>query len=117
MRDKKLILPLVFLVILGIFIISSRIINSSRLNELIREPKAGDIYILEHDEVYAPIRISEVTHSQLSFYQYYYSFGEAIPDREQILDHEWDHEFVAIYERSEINSMFEEGRIAEIYRD
>ncbi len=94
--------------------------NNSRLDDYFAHPKKGDIYILQSGDTFQPIKIvgiDDVKMDEISFVQYIFTFGEAVPDREQLLDAEWNQNFTAIYKRQEIDRLYSEGKIVEIYRD
>lgn len=117
MRNRKIDIPVIAVLVLAAVVIALWISNNSRLDSLIEDPKPGDIYILHDGELYFPMLIESVRENEVSFYQYLFSFGEAVPDREQILEEEWSYNLLATYERRELQSMYESGKIIEIYRD
>jgi hypothetical protein len=114
---KKLALGFVIFGILGGIVGYLWYQNSARLDDYYENPEIGDIYILYRGKLYAPMRINQVNERTISFSQYLFSFGQAVPDRELILDNEWDLNFDAVYERSELDRLWEEDVIVEIYRD
>lgn len=87
------------------------------MNSYINHPMVGDIYILHEDNIYAPMKIDKIEAEQIWMINYVYYFEEAVPDREQISDNEFDESTYLIYEHSELLRMFEEGIIVEIYRE
>lgn len=97
----------------GLFILS--LFGGDDTARLIKEPKEGQIYIFEEDNVYAPMRIDSIGEQHVYMRNYLYFFTDAIPERDQILAQEFDLAFFAIYEQSELNRLFEEGQLVKIY--
>jgi len=110
-------LPFIVLIIVALVVIFLWLKDSNRLKNYAENPRVGDIYIFQEDNVYAPVRIDKMENDQIWMLNYQYFFSEAVPDREQILDDEFDLNNHLIYEREELRRMFEQGRVAEIYRD
>ena len=61
------------------------------------------------------MRLDSVGTSHLFFRNYIFLFADAVPNREQILADEFDLQFLAIYEKSELNRLYEEGLLIKIY--
>mgnify|MGYP000601200935 CR=1 FL=1 len=97
----------------GLFVLS--LFSTDDTARLVKEPKKGQIYIFEEDNVYAPMRIDSIGEKHIYMRNYLYFFADAIPARDQILAQEFDLAFFAIYERTELNSLFEEGKLVKIY--
>ena len=114
---KKTIKPLIGLFLAGIIIFIFWWVNSHRLDDYIQNPKVNDIYIMHADELYAPFKIIEIDKNQIWTVYYYYNFTDAVPDRNQILEEEFDLSAHFIYEKQDLIKMYQEGRIVEIYRD
>ena len=114
---KKTFAPFIIIGIIAIVLLLIWWRDSARLSEYIDNPEKGDIYILNEDDIYAPIRIDRIESSEIWMLNYMFFFSDAVPDREQILDHEFDQSNHLIYERSELKKMYEEGKVVEIYRD
>lgn len=114
---KKLRLGFVVVAVLAIAVIIAWHRNNLRLEDYFQNPKVGDIYILGKSDIYAPIKVASFDQETINFYQYLYPFAEGVPDREQLMDEEWDNYLTATYERKELKRMWDEGMIFEIYRD
>ncbi len=114
---KKISLAYALIFILLICVLIAWLLNASRLDDYAENPEIGDIYILEQLEIYAPLRITNVKTDQVIFQQYLFSFGQAVPDRELLLDNEWDFTMDVTYEKTEILRLYDEGTVVEIYRD
>jgi hypothetical protein len=84
-------------------------------DKLIENPKVGMIYIFQEDEIYAPMRIDSIAAQQLYMRNYLFTFVDAIPKRNQIIGEEFDLNFFAIYEKSEILRLYEAGNIVKAY--
>lgn len=93
------------------------ILDLRRLNNYIQNPKKDDIYILKGDDIFHPLKITGFDDREIHFYMYRFTFGEAIPEKEMLLNHEWDITLKATYTRKEIQRLYDEGKIVEIYRD
>lgn len=114
---RKINLPIIAVVLLGLTVLIAWWMNSNRLDKYINHPEIGDIYILQDEEIYAPIKVDRIDDKEIWMRNYIYIFADAVPDREQILDHEFDLSNHLIYDREEILLMYENGKIVEIYRD
>ena len=89
--------------------------KEDRTAALVQMPSPGHIYIFEEDNVFAPMRLDSVSDTKLYMRNYIYFFTDAIPERDQILDAEFDENFFAIYDRTEIKRLHQEGNIVFIY--
>lgn len=114
---RKGTFPIVIVALLILTVVIAWWYNSKRLDDFIENPEVGDIYILKDEDVYAPIKIDRIEENEIWMRNYLYMFAEAVPDRQQILDGEFDQSSHLIYKRSELERMYEEGKIVEIYRD
>lgn len=101
-------------VVLGLFYILSWF-NRDQTTELFNHPESGQIYVLQEDNSYAVMQLDHVENDQYFFRNYLFIFQDAIPKREQILANEFDLNFMAIYEREEINRLYQSKRIVRIY--
>lgn len=82
---------------------------------LLDHPQTGQIYIFHEDNLYAPMRLDSVGTSQLFFRNYIFLFADAVPAQEQILADEFDLQFMAIYEKTELIRLYQEGLLVKIY--
>ena len=92
------------------------IFGCSSKQQLINDPKIGDIYICHDKGIYSPIMVDSVGTKLLYLFSSNYVFTDAIPTKDQILDEEFDKNFHLIYDREEIISMYSDGKIVEVYR-
>ncbi len=111
-RSLSIILIL-FLGWLILYIIGSR---DNTKHEL-EHPKVGQVYVFQDENFYAPMRLDSIGKDELFMRNYEFLFADAIPEREQILNQEFDSDFFAIYDRKEIENLYEEGRLVRIYKD
>lgn len=112
---KSVIVGFILLVAATLFVYWLQ--RPSDIRDLVEKPAVGDIYVFEAGDIFAPMKVNRIEADQIVFYQYIYSFADAVPKRIQIRDDEWDEEYDAIYDRKEIKRLFKEGKIAIIYRD
>ncbi len=89
--------------------------NRDQTEDFFHKPEAGQIYILNNADSYAVMRLNQVTDQHYFFSNYDFIFKDAIPKREQILENEFDLNFNVIYERAEINRLYQTKRIVRIY--
>ncbi len=114
---KKIILPIVVVLCIVSAIVGFMWYDAHRLDEYANDPKVDDIYVMYADEIYAPMKIDLIDGSQISMVSSLYFFEGDVPNREDILDSEFDYSTYATYEHTDLLDMYEEGRIVEIYRD
>jgi len=84
--------------------------------DLINSPKKNDIYIFEEAGTYSPMKVDDVKGDTLYLVNSKFVFQEAMPQSSDILDEEFDRTFFLIYEKKEIQRLFNEGKIVEVYR-
>lgn len=89
--------------------------NSDKTESYLKNPEKGQVYIFKEDEVYAPMRLDSITSDRLFMRNYQFLFSDAIPKRSQILEEEFDLNFYAIYEKGEMERLYEEGNLVKIY--
>ncbi|MDX1349976.1 MAG: hypothetical protein R3279_07010 [Putridiphycobacter sp.] len=106
-----------FLLLLTCLIwISYKAYQTVELKSLFRSPKEKDIYIFHFESVYAPYQLDTFTADSLFFFSYPYEFSQFIPTISQIEQDSFNHNIYYIYSRSEINKLWDDSKIAKIYR-
>jgi len=106
------------LVIIGVVVALFYILswfNRDKTAEYFNDPESGQIYVLQEDNSFAVMQLEHLENDQYFFRNYLFIFQDAIPKRDQILAHEFDLNFMAIYEREEINRLYQSKRIVRIY--
>lgn len=83
---------------------------------LIDAPEAGDIYIFEEMEYYYPVMVDSVSNEIIFCVNNKYMFADAIPEIKDLPKEDFDFTFYLIYEKEEINDLYETGNIIEVYR-
>ena len=91
-------------------------LKGDETEKLVNDPKVGVVYVFEEEGLFAPMRIDSVSEEHLFLRNYLYLFSDAVPKRNQILSHEFDLNFFAIYERKEIQRLYTEGNLVKAYR-
>ena len=89
---------------------------SDNNQELISSPQKNDIYLFEEAGTYSPMKVDEVKGDSLYLLNSKFVFQEAMPEPSDILDEDFDRTFFLIYEKKEIQRLFDEGKIVEVYR-
>jgi hypothetical protein len=84
--------------------------------ELLNDPQPGDIYILEEEGIYYPMKIDSVAAHEVYMVNSKFMFTDAIPQPEDLPDGDFDYGFHLIYEPVELKRLFNEGALVEIYR-
>ena len=78
--------------------------------------KPGSILVFSHDGRYVPQKVVHIRENDyIHTYEYEYHFLHKCPDRDQILDKEFEETFFLIYEYEQIELMIKEERIVRIY--
>lgn len=62
------------------------------------------------------MKVDDVKGDTLYLVNSKFVFQEAMPQSSDILDEEFDRTFFLIYEKKEIQRLFNEGKIVEVYR-
>ena len=88
--------------------------TDSRLEQFQNISK-GDVYVFFDGEFYIPQRVVEVHEHQVEFHSYQFNFIKACPEESQIIDNEFDTNFVLSYEDVEIENLISTGKIVRIY--
>jgi len=102
----------IFICIFFLVILSACSTNQS----YIESPQKGDIYIFEEAGIFFPMKVDSVFENTLYLVNSKFVFADAIPKKSEILDEEFDRSFFLIYEKEEIQRLFNEGKIIEVYR-
>lgn len=89
--------------------------TSNSVDRFIKEPQKGQVYIFSNKLEFAPMLLDSVDGDFCFFRNYNYVFADAIPARKQIETKEFDFDFFAIYEQSELRRLANKGQIVEIY--
>lgn len=90
-------------------------INRDQTSKLLANPQVGQVYIFQEGEKFAPMRLDSIVDNKRFMRNYAYLFAESIPPREMILENEFDLQFFAIYEKSELDRLYETGTLIRIY--
>ena len=114
---KRINLPIAIAIIVVVVVGTIWIFNMRRLSDYIQNPEKDDIYILEGENIYHPLKVTGFDEREIHYYMYRFTFAEAVPDREMLLNYEWDRTLNATYTRKEVQRLYDEGKIVEIYRD
>lgn len=87
--------------------------------DLIHDPRPGDIYILEDEGIYYPMKLDSIAELPDEIYMVNskFVFTDAIPGAADLPDHEFDYTFHLIYKKDELLRLYDKGSIVEIYRD
>ena len=89
--------------------------NTDQTEKQLNHHKVGNIYILNEESLYAPMRLDSISDSKLFMRNYLFQFSDAVPERNQILDYEFDLDFYAIYDTTEMRRLYNEGGLVKIY--
>lgn len=105
------------ILIVGLLLIWGLILffNRDQTSKLLAHPQVGQVYIFQEGEKFAPMRLDSIVDNKRFMRSYAFLFADAIPPREMILENEFDLQFFAIYEKSEIDRLYETGKLVRIY--
>jgi len=84
--------------------------------EYIENPLDGDIYVFEENEIYFPVMVDSVAGETIYCVNSKFKFADALPDLSDLPLNDFDFTFHLIYEKAEIQRLFNEGKIVEVYR-
>jgi hypothetical protein len=108
----------VFNIRCSIFIILfGAVFSCTNKADLIANPQPGDIYILEDQGFYYPMKIDSVAKDEIYMVNSKYIFTDVIPKSTDLPDHEFDHTVHLIYKKDEFRLQFEKGSVVEVYRE
>jgi hypothetical protein len=110
-NKNSIILIVGLLLIWGIILF----INHDQTSKLLAHPQVGQVYIFQEGEKFAPMRLDSISENKRYMRNYAYLFADAIPPKEMILANEFDLQFFAIYEKSELDRLYETGKLVHIY--
>ena len=101
-----------------IFLISCLAVLSACTSEqeLIDNPKAGDIYLFEASDTYFPVRVDYVEEEYVYCNNSSYVFENGMPEIEDMPADEFNYKFHYIYQKSEIQKLYTEQKIVKVYR-
>jgi len=83
----------------------------------IDDPQAGDIYLFEASETYFPVRVDYVEDDYVYCNNSRYVFENDFPEWDDMPATEFDYSFHHIYEKSEIQKLYQEQKIVKVYRE
>jgi hypothetical protein len=90
-------------------------LQSDDTAELFKNPQKGQVYVLESNDEYAPLLLDSITQDTYFFYDYAFVFKGNLPTINQIQEVEFNTAFYAIYNRSELDRLYEEGKLVKIF--
>ena len=92
------------------------LISCQNEKEFIDDPRAGDIYLFEASDTYFPVRVDFIEEEYIYCNNSLYVFEDGLPEAEDMPADEFDYAFHHIYEKSEIQNLYEEKKIVKVYR-
>lgn len=84
---------------------------------VIDNPAAGDIYLFEASGTYFPIRVDFIENSYVYCVKSLYVFSDALPETEDMPENEFDYSVHHIYEKSELQRLYDEKKTVNVYRN
>lgn len=112
--NSRSIFVISFFLILWVIVYS---IQEPSQKEKVQNPHVNDVYILNNEHVFAPMRIDSISTTHIYMRNYLYFFSDAIPKKSQLLTNEFETAFFAIYTKEELLRLNATGKIVRIYRN
>ena len=91
------------------------LLRSDKTDELYKSPTKGQVYILQSQNEFAPMLLDSLSADVFYFFDYEYVFKGDIPKVSQIKQDEFNRSFYAIYKKTELDRLFNQGKIVKIY--